>query len=88
MNRNGKDIKIFTANSNPAVAGEITKALGLPLGKSEVSHFSDGEISVNIKETVRGSDVFVVQSTCAPVNDNVMELLIMIDALKRAGSRR
>ena len=88
MNLHGKDIKIFTGNSNPAVAREIASALGLPLGQSEVGTFSDGEISVSIKESVRGSDVFVVQSTCAPVNNNLMELLILLDAFKRASAGR
>ena len=84
MNLHGKDIKIFAANATPRVAAQIARNLGLPLGKSEVRHFSDGEISVNIGESVRGSDVFVVQSTCRPVNDNLMELLIMIDEIGRA----
>ena len=88
MNLHGKDIKIFAANATPKVAAQIARNLGLPLGKSEVRHFSDGEISVNIGESVRGSDVFVVQSTCRPVNDNLMELLIMIDAFKRASAGR
>ena len=88
MNIHGKDIKIFTANSNPKVAAEIARELGKPLGQSEVVTFSDGEISVSIKESVRGSDVFVVQSTSTPVNDNMMELLIMIDAFKRATAGR
>ena len=88
MNFHGKDIKIFAANSNPQLAGKIAEALGVPLGKSEVKTFSDGEISVSINESVRGSDVFVVQSPCAPVNDNLMELLIMIDAFKRASAAR
>ncbi len=88
MNIHGKDIKIFTGNSNPKVAREIAKALGLPLGKSTVTSFADGEISVSIEETVRGSDVFVVQSTCGPVNNHLMELLIMIDAFKRASAGR
>ena len=88
MNIHGKDIKIFTANSNPKVAAEIARELGKPLGQSEVVTFSDGEISVSIKESVRGSDVFVVQSTSTPVNDNMMELLIMIDAFKRASAGR
>lgn len=88
MNLHGKDIKIFTANSNPKVAMEIAQHLGLPLGKSEVVTFSDGEISVSIQESVRGSDVFVVQSTSSPVNDHMMELLIMIDAFKRASAGR
>ena len=88
MNIHGRDIKIFTANSNPTLAREMTEYLGLPLGKSEVTKFSDGEISVSVHETVRGSDVFVVQSTSDPVNDNLMELLIMIDAFKRASAGR
>lgn len=88
MNLHGKDIKIFTANSNPKVATQIAQELGLPVGMSEVSTFSDGEISVSIRESVRGSDVFVVQSTSYPVNNNIMELLIMIDAFKRASAGR
>ncbi|MBE6894597.1 MAG: ribose-phosphate diphosphokinase [Ruminococcaceae bacterium] len=88
MNIHGKDIKIFAANSSKALAQKIADELGMPLGKCEVSTFSDGEIAVSIQETVRGSDVFVVQSTNAPVNNNLMELLIMIDALKRASAGR
>ncbi|MDR2932380.1 MAG: ribose-phosphate pyrophosphokinase [Oscillospiraceae bacterium] len=88
MNLHGKDIKIFSANSNRSVAKGIATALGLPLGKSEVTSFADGEISVSIGESVRGSDVFVVQSTCKPVNRHIMELLIMIDAFKRASAGR
>ena len=88
MNFHGKDIKIFTANSNPMVAKRIAECLGLPLGKSEVSTFSDGEIAVSLFESVRGSDCFIVQSTCSPVNNNIMELLIMIDAMKRASAAR
>lgn len=88
MNLHGKDIKIFAANSNPEVAQSIAKGLGLPLGRCDVKTFSDGEIAVSIHESVRGSDVFVVQSTCSPVNNNLMELLIMIDAFKRASAGR
>jgi len=88
MNFHGKDIKIFAANSIPDVAAQIAARLGLPLGKSDVTTFSDGEISVSIGESVRGSDVFIVQSTCSPVNNNLMELLIMIDACKRASAAR
>lgn len=84
----GKDVKIFTCNSNPELAKEIAEKLGLNLGDSKVTMFSDGEISVNINETVRGSDVFIIQSTCNPVNNNLMELLIMIDAFKRASASR
>lgn len=88
MNFHGKDIKIFTANSNRPVAEQIVSSLGLTLGKSDVSTFSDGEISVSLHESVRGSDCFIVQSTCEPVNNNIMELLIMIDAMKRASAAR
>ena len=82
------DYKIFTGNSNPAFAEEIAGIMGKPLGKSTVTKFSDGEISVNIWETVRGLDVYIIHSTCSPVNDNLMELLIMIDAMKRASAGR
>ncbi|MDR0947810.1 MAG: ribose-phosphate pyrophosphokinase [Ruminococcus sp.] len=88
MNIHGKDIKIFCANATSSMAKQIADELVLPLGSSEVNKFSDGEICVSIHESVRGSDVFVVQSTCAPVNDNIMELLIMIDAFKRASAGR
>jgi ribose-phosphate pyrophosphokinase len=86
MSLHGKEIKIFTANSNIKLAKEIAAELGLPLGDSEVIRFSDGELSVSINESIRGSDVFIVQSTSEPVNDNLMELLIMIDAFKRASA--
>jgi len=88
MITHGKNIKIFTGNSNPSLAKEIANILNLPIGNSEVTKFSDGEISVNINETVRGSDVFIIQSTNDPVNDYLMELLIMIDAFKRASAGR
>ena len=96
MIAHGKDIKVFTGNSNPQLAKDICKELGIPLGSSEVGAFSDGENFASIYETVRGSDVFVVQSTCSfvdegkpgTVNDSLMELLIMIDALKRASAGR
>lgn len=88
MITHGKSIKIFTANSNPALANEIANILHVPVGDSKVSKFSDGEISVDINETVRGADVFVIQSTNHPVNDYLMELLIMIDAFKRASAGR
>ncbi len=83
-----RNIKVFTGNSNCKLAQDIADILGVPVGKSKVSTFSDGEISVDINETVRGTDVFIVQSTCSPVNDNLMELLIMIDAFKRASAGR
>ena len=88
MIAHGKKIKIFTGNSHPELAKEIADLLGLPLGNAKVSTFSDGEISVDINETVRGVDVFIVQSTSSPVNNNLMELLIMIDAFKRASAGR
>ena len=88
MISHGKDVKVFSGNSNPKLAQEICKLMGTKLGESEVKSFADGEVSVSLYETVRGSDVFVVQSTCKPVNDNLMELLIMIDALKRASAGR
>lgn len=88
MINHGKDVKIFACNANPNLAAKIAKELDLEVGNAEVSMFSDGEISVNIYETVRGSDVFIVQSTSNPVNDNLMELLIMIDAFKRASASR
>ena len=88
MIAHGKDIKIFAGNSNRPLAEAICKDIGIHLGNAEVGAFSDGENFVSIYETVRGSDVFVVQSTCGPVNDNLMELLIMIDALKRASAGR
>ena len=88
MIAHGKDIKIFSGNSNPKLALDICKKLGTQMGNAEVGTFSDGEKSVSIYETVRGSDVFVVQSTCSPVNDNLMELLIMIDAMRRASAGR
>ena len=88
--RNGvfADYKIFTGNANPALAEEIAKIMGKPLGKSAVNKFSDGEISVSLWETVRGIDTYIIQPTCDPTNDNLMELLIMIDAMKRASAGR
>lgn len=88
MITHGKNIKIFAANASQKVAHGIAQRMGLPLGDSSVKTFSDGEISVSINETVRGSDVFLVQSTNQPVNDNLMEMLIMIDAFKRASAGR
>jgi ribose-phosphate pyrophosphokinase len=82
------DYRIFTGNAHPELAEEIAKIMGRPLGKSTVNKFSDGEISVNMWESVRGLDVYIVQPTCDPVNDNLMELLIMIDAVKRASAGR
>ncbi|MCQ2447922.1 MAG: ribose-phosphate pyrophosphokinase [Oscillibacter sp.] len=88
MIAHGKDVKIFCGNSNPKLAADICKLMGTKLGESEVKRFADGEVAVSLYETVRGSDVFVVQSTCKPVNDNLMELLVMVDALRRASAGR
>lgn len=82
------DFKIFTGNSNPELAEEIASIMGKPMGKSTVTKFSDGEVSVSLWETVRGIDTYIIQSTCDPVNDNLMEMLIMIDAMKRASAGR
>lgn len=80
-------LKIFSLNSNYPLAQEIAELMGVELGKSSVKHFSDGEIQIGIEESIRGCDVFIVQSTSAPVNEHLMELLIMIDACKRASAR-
>ena len=86
MNGHGNEIKIFSGNSNYKVANRIATSLKLPLMKADVKTFSDGEIAVSLYDSVRGSNCFIVQSTCNPVNDNLMELLIMIDAMKRASA--
>lgn len=80
-------LKVFSLNSNPELAKEIAENIGVELGKCTVTSFSDGEIQINIEESIRGCDVYIVQSTCEPVNQHIMELLIMIDALKRASAR-
>jgi ribose-phosphate pyrophosphokinase len=82
------DLMVFTGNANPELAHKVVKELGLPMGDATVGKFSDGEISVELNENVRGRDVFVVQSTCAPTNDNIMELMVMVDALHRASAGR
>ena len=82
------DYKVFAGNAHPELAEEIASIMGKPLGKATVTKFSDGEISVNLWESVRGTDVYIIQSTSNPVNDNLMELLIMIDAMKRASAGR
>ena len=82
------NLMIFTGNANPALAAKVASKLGIPLGKAHVSKFSDGETTVEINENVRGKDVFVIQSTCAPTNDNLMEIILMVDALKRASAER
>lgn len=88
LNSGISNIKVFACNSNKELAESIANKLGLKLGDCEVEKFSDGEISVKINETIRGADVFIIQSTSYPVNDNLMELLIMIDAMKRASAAR
>ncbi len=88
MIAHGKDVKIFSGNSNRGLAEDICRNMGTWLGDMTVSHFSDGEVALSLYETVRGSDVFLVQSTCGPVNDNLMELLVMTDACRRASAGR
>ena len=88
MIAHGKEIKVFTGNSNPALAEHICAELFRTLGNANVTQFADGECSVSVFEPVRGKDVFIVQSTCKPVNDSLMELLIMIDAMRRASAGR
>jgi ribose-phosphate pyrophosphokinase len=83
-----RELKLFSGTANPALAREMGQYLDIPVGEATVSSFSDGEIRVKIEENVRGADVFVVQSCCQPVNDSIMELLIMIDALKRSSASR
>tara|TARA_B110000116_G_scaffold47754_1_gene39734 strand:- start:3207 stop:4133 length:927 start_codon:yes stop_codon:yes gene_type:complete len=79
---------VFTGNANPELAKKIVDRLGIPIGDASVTAFSDGEIAVELNENVRGRDVFIVQSTCAPTNDNIMELMVMVDALRRASAGR
>ena len=88
MISNKSSIKVFSGNANPKLAADICKEIGIHLGQNEVRGFADGEVSCSIYESVRGSDVFIVQPTCKPVNDNLMELLIMIDACRRASAGR
>jgi ribose-phosphate pyrophosphokinase len=83
-----KPLKIFSGNAHPQMAREIAAFLGIPVSEADVRKFSDGEIFVEIKENVRGDDVYIVQPTCTPVNDHLMELVIMVDALRRASARR
>jgi ribose-phosphate pyrophosphokinase len=87
MQSNNSEFVVFTGNANRSMAEEIAKHLGAPLGQADVGRFSDGEVTVEIKQNVRTRDVFVVQPTCAPTNDNLMELLVMVDALKRASAQ-
>ena len=87
MQTHHPDFMLFTGNANPSMAAEIAQNLGISLGAAHVGRFSDGEVTVEIQQNVRARDVFVVQSTCAPTNENLMELLIMVDALKRASAQ-
>ncbi len=87
MTYNDPNLKVFTCNANPELAKEIANMIGVPMGDSEVIHFSDGEIQIRLNESVRGADIFVIQPTSAPVNQHLMELLIMVDALKRASAK-
>jgi len=82
------DLMVFTGNANPELSNKIVDQLGIPMGDATVGKFSDGEVTVELNENVRGRDVFVVQSTCAPTNDNLMELIVMVDALRRASAGR
>ncbi|OYV29862.1 MAG: ribose-phosphate pyrophosphokinase, partial [Thiomonas sp. 20-64-9] len=88
MTPNPADFILFTGNANPALAQDVAEQLGIGLGQAYIGRFSDGEITVEIQKNVRAREVFIVQSTCAPTNDNLMELLIMVDALKRASAER
>lgn len=81
-------LMVFTGNANPKLAAEVVRRLNISLGRANVGRFSDGEITVEIQEHVRGNDVFILQSTCSPANENLMELLVMVDALKRASAGR
>ena len=82
------NLMVFAGNANPALAEEIAKHIGIPVGNADVGKFSDGEISVEIKENVRGKDVFIIQPTCEPTNDSLMELLLMADAIHRSSANR
>ena len=88
MQTHTSDFLLFTGNANPSMAAEIAQYLNISLGAAQVGRFSDGEVTVEIQQNVRARDVFVVQSTCAPTNDNLMELLVMVDALRRASAER
>ena len=81
-------LMVFTGNANPKLAELVVKRLDIPLGEATVSKFSDGEITIELNENVRGKDVFIIQPTCAPTNDNLMEVLLLADALRRASATR
>ena len=83
-----RELKVFTGSAHPALGEAIAQNLGVPLGRAHLARFSDGEVWFQIHDNVRGADVFVVQPTCAPVNENLMEMLLMLDAFKRASASR
>lgn len=87
MSYKDSSLKVFTCNANPNLAEEIVESIGIPMGDAQILHFSDGEIQIKLNESVRGADVFVIQPTSAPVNEHLMELLVMVDALKRASAK-
>ncbi len=88
MNSSRSGLVLFSGNGNANLSNAIAKQLGIKLGQADVTTFSDGEISISIEENVRGKDVFLIQPTCAPAGDNLLELIIMVDALRRSSSRR
>ena len=88
INSSRSGLVLFSGNGNPALSEEISKQLGVKLGQANVTTFSDGEISISIDENVRGKDVFLIQPTCAPAGDNLLELIIMVDALRRSSAGR
>ncbi|MEK7270111.1 MAG: ribose-phosphate pyrophosphokinase-like domain-containing protein, partial [Planctomycetota bacterium] len=88
MRMYGEKLHVFSGSSNPDLGAGIARSMGVPLGNCRIAAFPDGEIDLKVEDDVRGSDVFVVQSTCPPVNENLMELLMMIDCVKRASAAR
>ena len=88
INSSRSGLVLFSGNGNPSLSNEIAKQLGVRLGQADVTTFSDGEISINVEENVRGKDVFLIQPTCAPAGDNLLELIIMVDALRRSSAGR
>ena len=87
MNEAANNLRLLAGNANPELAKEISEHLGIPLIDAQVGHFNNGEIQVMIGESIRGKDIFIIQPTCQPVNENLMELLIMTDACKRASAK-
>jgi len=88
MNKINKGLDIFTGTANPEFASEVSEILGIKISKADVGYFSDGELKVEIEENVRGHDTFIIQSTCSPTNKNVMEIMLIADALKRSSASR